>query len=143
MARTAARPQPLDVDKMDGDQLKRVVSDLLAKLEVPDQQRMIERMDPDKLRSFVNDLLVTVKPPETVDGTLFVDADRLRDFVTELLTTLEVPPHDAYVAPMTKSRLARLEFVSPTQQVQPKFPAANNIFLIDRSATQIVVMEHR
>jgi hypothetical protein len=43
---------------------------------------------------------------------------------------------------MTKSRLDRQESVSPVQQVQLKFAAANNIFLIDRRAAQIVVMEH-
>jgi LDH2 family malate/lactate/ureidoglycolate dehydrogenase len=97
MAKVYPRSRPLDVDAMDGDQLKQVVGDLLAKLDVPDRNHFIERMDPDKLRSFVADLLTTIKPPAGATGTIFVDADRLRDFVTELLTTLDVPPHDAYI----------------------------------------------
>ncbi|HEY8286534.1 MAG TPA: Ldh family oxidoreductase [Chloroflexota bacterium] len=97
MTTTLPRTGPLDVEKMDGEQLKRVVGDLLLKLEVPDQHHFIERMDTEKLRHFVADLLVNINPPKEASTTTFVDADRLREFVTELLTALNVPPHDAYI----------------------------------------------
>jgi hypothetical protein len=48
-----------------------------------------------------------------------------------------------YLTLMTKKRLWTRTPVSPVQQVQPKFSAANNILLIDRASAQIVVMEHR
>jgi L-2-hydroxycarboxylate dehydrogenase (NAD+) len=91
------RPEAMDVEKLDNDQVKRVVGDLLTKLGVPDEHHFIERMEPDKLRAFVADLLGTLKSSGEPNGTIFVDADRLRNFVVELLTTLDVPPQDAYV----------------------------------------------
>jgi LDH2 family malate/lactate/ureidoglycolate dehydrogenase len=83
------------VDRLDGDQLKRVVGNLLAGLNLPDQQSIIDSLDESKLKLLVTDLLATIKPADH-SGIVYVDADALRHFVSELLSALDVPPQDAW-----------------------------------------------
>jgi L-2-hydroxycarboxylate dehydrogenase (NAD+) len=95
MPKSGTRADTVDLDKLDSEQLKRVVGNLLSSLNLPDQQTVVDSLDESKLKGFVTDLLATIGPAEAT-GIVYVDADRLRHFVSELLSALDVPPQDAW-----------------------------------------------
>jgi LDH2 family malate/lactate/ureidoglycolate dehydrogenase len=95
MAKPGPRADTIDLDKLDGDQLKRMLGNLLSGLDVPDHESIVDNLDDSKLRGFVADLFATVVPTDTA-GAVYVDADDLRHFVSELLSALDVPPQDAW-----------------------------------------------
>jgi LDH2 family malate/lactate/ureidoglycolate dehydrogenase len=95
MAKPGPRADTINLDKLNGDQLKRMLGNLLSGLDLPDHASIVDNLDDSKLRGFVEDLFATVGPGDSA-GIVYVDADSLRHFVSELLSALDVPPHDAW-----------------------------------------------
>jgi L-2-hydroxycarboxylate dehydrogenase (NAD+) len=91
-------PSATDPTAFDRARLMTAVDHLLARMDVPDRQRLLDGLDDEAARAFLADL----QSPGALasaggEGALYVDADRLRKFVRELLAHLDVPPQDAWI----------------------------------------------
>jgi L-2-hydroxycarboxylate dehydrogenase (NAD+) len=91
-------PSATDPASFDRARLTTAVDHLLARLDVPDRQRLLDGLNDEAARAFLADLQSPDAPASAGgEGALYVDADRLRSFVCELLARLDVPPQDAWI----------------------------------------------